>query len=426
MLRISLVIFSFLCSLTLMGEPRSDSLISTRISDPAQAAVFNQRYHLVLPCHDYRSAFDFMTPGMLDSTNRNERIYSYIFTDDVFGKTLDKITVKKTSRGNSVLSNIWLSPLGRSSKGYTYLDNNSIVSKNYQNNEEKRITIGNEINLNFDRHSIVNEGDSLYYYATAVYDRHKILFGMDTLIIDFDFYEWNAHANTTRFLFSASKIVPDSLLVPELFESDGIYGKTLDIYHWNRLEKTDNNKLLINFAFSGFMQIDLSNMHVDWVWNNKRSSFKDIRGIGDHSSPYYTHDINRVNSGPFKGCYSYFENGAKGDSLSPFKPARARIFRINPKDNSIEIVFEKIFDISSLALGSVDVMDNYVLVNLGMIVPIKDIMRISKTSGAEAAAKFVLAYHHPNVYLYDLKGNEISNYTFPFGFYSYASWIKKK
>jgi hypothetical protein len=380
---------------------------------------------VVLPCHDYLNVFNFITPDFIDSATLKGRNVSYILTNNVYGDTKEKIIIKKTINSNTILGNTWLSPLERSKDGYTYLDNNKIISRYYTSKAVNEVNIGSQINENFDRHSIVNEGDSVYYYATAVYGRKKKLYSKDTSIVDFDFYRWYKPNNTTKFLFSASTLVPDSMLVPELFEGGGIYGNLLDMYHWNWLQKNGTNKLLINFAFAGFYQIDLTTAHIDWAWSHTGRTFSKVNGKGDLSSPYYTHDVNLVKSGPFKGCYSYFENGSLGDSILPFKPARARIFKINP-DNSVEIVFEKIFDISPKALGSVDVVDDFVLVNLGLELPLGDIMEINDTKGTKAAMDFLKHYSHPNVYLFDSKGNEISSYSYPFGFYSYSAWIKKK
>ncbi len=403
--------------------------VASKITNPKKAKLFDNKYSIVLPCHDFYNLFDFLTPGLFDSTKGKEHEKSYILTNSIYGKTSEEVLVKKNNSEKSeksILTSIWMQPQSNDSKGYMYLDNFKIISKKYNSSNVIELSIGKDIDANLDRHCIINEGDSLYYFSVADYDRRKMLFGIDTSIIDFDFYEWNSTTNKKSFLFSTSTIVPDSMLVPELFESDGIYNKILDIYHWNWIQKTENNKLLINCAFSGFLQIDLKTHNIDWYWGNNGHSFSKINGIGNLSNPYYTHHLNRIESGPFKGYFSYFENGSAGDSINPFRPALARVFKINDADNSLEVVFEKVYDINTIAMGSISVLDDFVLVNVGFNIPIAGIMQRMSKSDAKAAVSYFEKYKYPQVYLYDLKGNEISNYTYPFGFYSYIAWLKNK
>lgn len=419
-----LIIGMLLFSQSIFGQNLKDFKISTNILNQKKAIEFDAKYSLILPCHDYNNALNLSFVGVLDTTliSTSE---SYILTNNIYGKTLNNFIVRKTTSGKTVLSEIWMTPLNHDNKGYIYLDNNKIVLKKYNSTKTKEISIGKDISSSFDRHCIATQGDTLFYFTNADYNRKKKLWKKDTSVVDFDFYEWNSKSNKTTFLFSASSLVPDSMLVPELFDDPerGIY-EGLDVYHWNWLQKI-NNKLLINFAYTGFLQVDLKTKKVDWFWGNNGNSFSKIKGIGDLSSPYYTHDLNLITKGKYKGCYSYFENGANGDTTNAFKPARARIFKINA-NNTVEIIFEKIFDIPSLALGSVDVCEDFIVVNLGMVIPTQQIFQTMKKSGKRAAIEFWKKYNHPQVYVFDFNGNEISNYTYPFAFYSYSTWAKKK
>jgi hypothetical protein len=400
--------------------------ITSKIINQKKAKEFNEKYTLILPCHDYKNALNLSFAGLLDTVLTSKKNESYILNNDIYGKTINSLTVKKTTSGKTVLSEIWMTPLNHDNNGYIYLDNNKIVLKKYNTNVSKELSIGKDISSSFDRHCIASQGDSLFYFTTADYNRKKKLFGKDTSIVDFDFYEWNSNTDKTIFLFSASSLIPDSMLVPNLFDDPerGIY-EGLDIYHWNWLQKI-NNKLLINFAYTGFLQVDINTRKIDWFWGNNGHSFSKIKGIGKINNPYYTHDLNLISSGKYKGCYSYFENGQKGDSINPMRPARATIFRINESENSVEILFEKEFDIPSVALGSIDVSKDFVVVNLGMIIPIKGILSTMATSGKATTIEFWKQYKHPQVYVYDLQGNEVSNYVYPFAFYSYSAWSKKK
>jgi hypothetical protein len=410
-------------------------IIKTHILDSALAAKFNRNYDLVIPLQDYQHMFqDLKTSGV----KLNDMDTSHIVFMDVFHNNPKSIDIPKTSDGMG-LNAVWMAPLYEDKDGFMYFDNGKIVNYKYKRGAIARYTVGVEFDKNMDMHSISNDGDSLFYYASTVIRRKNVL-GRDTSITDFDFFEWTKRNNSTKFLFSASQIIPDSLLVPELFEenSSSLYSDW-DIYHWNSIQKITPTKLLLNFAFCGFMQVDMKKKSVDWYWGNNGSSFKKITSAGTPSNPYYTHCLKKIDSGPFAGCYSYFENGGvrldifREDSVI-VKHSLNRIFRINNKKNTLEIIQEFIYDpsksddydVPSMALGSVQVLDNYVLVNLGMVLPMKYLEELKGKFGLDSAVSYLKNHPYPKIFLYDNLGKEIANYTFPTGVYCYSAWIKKR
>lgn len=342
---------------------------------------------------------------------------------DVYGHSEKMISFKKDTTIKDLFVT-WLQPLNFKNDRMFYFYQNKIIESDFN------LKVLNEfqpsIDLNIDLHG-VEDVDENYLYAANVEVNDKLINNDSAKIIDFHFYKFDKKTHERVDLFRASDIVDDKMLNPLLFEAPDnspLY-KFWDIYHWNWLQVYDN-KMLLNYAFSGFQQIDLDTKKEDWHWSYNDNTFDKIEGVGDLSSPFYTHHLNKIESGPHKGRFSYFENGSDSVDNKPNLPARARIFEIDEKHNSINIIWEKIFDFTSDALGSVNVFDDYILVNVGMAFPKLEIQNIIETLGIDKALDYFVKLNRPMLYLFDNKGNPISEYIYEPGFYSYiASPIKR-
>lgn len=420
--------------------------ISAKIYDNHKAKKFNQKYQLIIPYQDFRFMVKLFLKKMDKDDAKIDTINtSYFLQPNVYGISKNKTSFKKDiSIENPFIT--WFQPLNFKDNRVYYFYENKLIESDYNLKSIKEYFLqGNNNGNDFDIDYHGVDTDDNYVYA--VRPRVKSIFlNDDSLkITDFVFFRYNKTTFEKEDLFAASDVVTEKMLNPLLFEgpeTSPLYD-AWDIYHWNWIQ-VNNNKILINYAYCGFQQIDLETKKEDWHWSINDNSFNNIEGIGDLSSPFYTHHLNKIKSGPYKGMYSYFENGFEStDSLGNEIdiPSRARIFEIDSSNNSINIVWEQIYNFESSAFGSVNVFDDYVLVNVGWGPTEQYVKKSINELDAFSSMNNFPETLKPSLYLYDSKGNIISEYKFAPGFFSYIvtasektnikknktpqSWIKK-
>lgn len=389
--------------------------VAHRILDEVKAEEFNEKYFMMIPIQEFRHYITYQFPRLKTEANFKADKKSYLVYSNVYGHSENAFAFAIDSTLGELFFILWYQPVNFKEKSMYYFHNNKLIERDVDFNLLQSFDLNKE--LSFDIHNVEDIGDGNFYTA-AVHEKPKVINGDSANVVDFDFFKFNKKTHEKQFLFSASDVVSDSMLVPELFEETSPLYKAVDIYHWNWLQ-IDNNKMLINYAFCGLQQVDMLTKKVDWHWGYNHNTFSKIEGVGDLSGPYYTHHFNKISDGPHKGRYSYFENGSEAKDGKEFKPARARIFEIDETKNSINIVWEQVYDFASDALGSINVFDDYILVNVGMAFPIIEFSKKMEEEGAVSALDYYNTLYRPLIYLYDDKGNAISEYHLNSGFYSY-------
>lgn len=425
--------YSCILYLSCLNLFAGNNILSVTISDAAKARAFDEKYRLVIPAIDLRDVMGLS----IDTSFHKETDSAFIFITDTYNQPASTIISREHEEKEAFP--VWMMPLSNDSSGFLYKSNNKLIAYKYASGIQREYVVGKDF-PDFDMHCVIREGDSLFYYAVPKEIRKTIL-GRDTDVVDFEFYTWMPDKKISRFLFSASGIIPDSLLSPNLFHAGRQY-HGMDIYHWNWMQKTGPNTLLLNFAYAGLFEVDLRNSSILWYWGQKGHSFDKISGGKDQSAPLYTHCLNKITTGPYQGCYSYFENGGSLSGIdaqyendsAELKSPGARIFRIDPQKNKLKIEKQITYDVHSakannlpsMALGSVQVLEDYMLVNTGMTIPLRKMMKIGETYGRDSALAYWKNWEHYNVILYDLKGREIAKYAFKPGYYAYSAWIVPK
>ncbi len=399
--------------------------ISAEIFNEEKAIEFNKKFLLGIPYQEFRGVLMPQLSAIGVDIELEHGFDSYFIFADAFGNSVKTYgmgrdtTIKK---GEFIL---WYQPLNFKKDRIIYFHNNELFERDLSFNLIAKYNAKEDFKN--DLHCVEDIGDS-YFYTADFFGNRKVVNGDSLSIVDFEIFKINKKSGEKEKLFWASEKVQDSMLIPDLFEYPGespLYSSDVDIYHWNWIQ-INEDKMLVNYAFCGFQQIDLNTGKVDWHWGHKYHTFSQIEGEGDLSGPYYTHHLNKIKSGPYKGMYSYFENGSEPVSGKPYKPARARIIDINEESNTVKIIWEKVYDFASYAMGSIQVFDEYILVNMGFALPFKKMKDTYDENGPEAAKDFFSSLRRPMLYLYDAQGNPISEYTYEPGFYSYiASAIEK-
>lgn len=189
-------------------------------------------------------------------TTFGPQLQSYFLYSNVYGKS-EKVVVFEKDTNIQQRFLLWYQLLNFTEDKIIYYHNNAVYESDLKMNTLNRYPAGQEGGMFLAENSIDFDNDSIYYLADH-FNKKKKIYKDSSTIVDFQFKTFNKKTKKESYLFSASDVVDDKMLNPELFEdSESPLYKHLDIYHWNWLQK-NGDKMLINYAFSGFQQVDLN------------------------------------------------------------------------------------------------------------------------------------------------------------------------